>query len=184
MARERQQGEATQRKGSGQRLPEVEAARKAAFLEAFRIEGTILHAAAAAEVGRTTIYSWLKGDPEFAAAFQVAVEDYTDKIEREAFRRAVEGYDEPIIGQMQQLVDDGSGRKRAISSAAVIGTVRKYSDKLLEALLRGNRREKYNIRQHEISGKDGAPLVIEPSKLTDEQLQQVIELLRATGGEK
>lgn len=152
----------------------------AAFLEAFRVEGTILHAAAAANVGRSTIYEWLKADTDFAAAFQVAVEDYADKIEREAFRRAVDGYDEPIYGPVQELVDDGTGKKRSVTSTAIVGTVRKYSDKLLDSLLRGNRRDKYNVRQHEITGKDGAPLVIEPSKLTNDQLQQVIELLRST----
>ena len=181
MPKERKRQNSTRRHASGKRLSQVQAGQKTAFLDAFRVEGTILHAAIAAEVGRTTVYEWLKSDSEFAAAFRIAVDDYTDKIEREAFRRAVEGYDEPMFGQVQQLVDDGNGRKRAITSTAVVGVLRKYSDKLLEALLRGNRREKYNTRQHEITGKDGAPLVIEPSKLTNEQLQQVIDLLRATG---
>ena len=49
-------------RASGKRLAEVQTAQQAAFLAAFRLHGTILHAALAAEVGRTTVYEWLKRD--------------------------------------------------------------------------------------------------------------------------
>ena len=56
----------------------------------------------------------------------------TDVIEREAFRRAVEGWDEPVIGKVAPGID---GVLRDESGEPVV--TRKYSDRLLEVLLKG-----------------------------------------------
>lgn len=170
---------------SGQRTAGVIAGQKAAFVAAFRECGTILHAAAAAQVGRSTIYDWLKTDDAFATEFRQATDDFVDTLEREAVRRARDGVIEPVFGNTQETVEVSPGKFRTVTTTAEVGAIVKFSDKLMEVLLRGNRRDKYNTRQHEISGKDGAPLVLEPSKLSEQQLEQVLGLLSAVvGGEQ
>jgi hypothetical protein len=154
---------------SGQLQPEMQAKQQELFLAAFRQLGIITSACEISGIGRSTVYRW-RDDPEFEVKFKDAVEEAVDRLEAEARRRAVEGVEEPIIGRVDKDLD------------GVIVHVRKYSDRLMELLLRGNRRDKYNTKQHEITGKDGAPLSIDPSKLSDEQLQQVAQLLRSMAG--
>lgn len=57
-------------------------------------------------------------DPEFAAQWNEAMEAAEASIEHEIYRRAQEGWDEPIYG----------GRHKE----KIVGTVRRYSDRLLE----------------------------------------------------
>ena len=105
------------------------AGRKNALVEALAETGNVTRAAKAAEVGRRTHYLWLESDPEYVAAVQDAMERAADKLEEEAVRRAVEGVDEPVHYQGER-----------------VDTVRKYSDRLLEFLLKGARPEKYRER--------------------------------------
>lgn len=97
-----------------------------------------------AEIGRRTAYNWRDAEPEFAKAWDAAVEAGTDVLEDEARRRAFEGVDEPA-GWYQ-------GKPG--------GLVRKYSDTLLMFLLNGRRPEKFNRQRIEHTGKDGKDLVI------------------------
>lgn len=84
----------------------------------------------AAGIGRTTAYEWKEADPDFAALWTEAEEIAADKLEREAWRRAVEGYDKPVTYQGE-----------------ITGTYKEYSDRMLEILLKGHRPEKYTERQ-------------------------------------
>jgi hypothetical protein len=86
----------------------------------------VSEAAREAGIGRTTAYEWREADPEFAAAWDAAEQVAADKLEREAWRRAVEGVDKPIYYQ---------GDK--------IDTCKEYSDRMLEILLKGHRPEKF-----------------------------------------
>ena len=71
-------------------------------------------------------------------------------MEREARRRGLEGWDEPVFYQGAQLA-----------------TVRKYSDRMLELLLRGHRPERYKDR-FEHTGPVGGPIQLDLSvELTD-----------------
>jgi len=51
----------------------------------------LTHAALQAGVGRRTVYDWLAGDAEFKAGYDNALREAIDNLEREAFRRRVEG---------------------------------------------------------------------------------------------
>lgn len=62
----------------------------------------------------------------FAEAMTRAKEEADDRLETEALRRAVEGVDEPVFHK-----------------GKVCGKVRRYSDGLLQALLRANRPGKF-----------------------------------------
>ena len=90
---------------------------KAKFLEVYAETGRLTYAAECALVCGQTVRRHLKSDPEFAAAFEEAKQMYGDKIQKEIERRAMEGWDEPIINFRDNTIVD---------------TVRKYSDRLLE----------------------------------------------------
>jgi hypothetical protein len=103
---------------------------KKAFLEAYRDTGNIRLACMAAGVGRSTVYKWQEHDGAFHAAFGQAQVEAVEALEAEAYRRGVEGIEEPVIA---------AGR-------GVVGTVRKYSDTLLIFLLKGAAPAKYRER--------------------------------------
>jgi hypothetical protein len=89
-------------------------ARQRRFLGAFAEHANVLLAAQAAHINRTTVYVWLEHDEAFSFAFNQAKEDARDVLRAEIYRRAKEGWDEPVWGP-----------------TALKGTVRKYSDTLL-----------------------------------------------------
>lgn len=106
-----------------------DAARKAAFLEAYAVDATVTHAARSTKLRRKTVYDWLRDDPVFAAAFHEAEQEAIDALEREARRRAIEGTVEPVY----------QGGKE-------VGAIRKYSDVLLIFLMKGANPAKYRER--------------------------------------
>jgi len=115
---------------------------KKKFIEYFRQTGNVTTAAEAIGLHRCTPYKWKEKDLEFAKKWEEAEQEAADRLEQEAWRRAVEGVDEPIYYK-GKLVD----------------TVKKYSDTLLIFLLKGNRPEKYHERiSQELTGKDGGPV--------------------------
>lgn len=97
-----------------------------AFLEAYRTCGNISFAASQVGIHRKQHYRWTQADPEYAAAWREAQEDAADHLEKEAWRRAVEGVPEPVYQQGRQ-----------------VGEVRRFSDHLLMFLLKGVRPEKF-----------------------------------------
>ena len=120
------------------------------FLDALRLRGIVADACAAASVSRSTAYRRKDDDAAFAQAWQDALEDAADVMEREAFRRAVEGVDEPVYQ---------GGEK--------VGVIRKYSDTLLTLMLKANRPAKYRERV------DAVNLNVDLSQMTDEQLERI-----------
>lgn len=65
--------------------------RKCAFIEAYRSEGSIYHAALTARISRKTIYRWLELDAQFAEAVEESKEDCYDQAETSVFRKALAG---------------------------------------------------------------------------------------------
>lgn len=115
-------------KGTRQRARE-------AFLDELRQRGNVRDAARVAGLARQTFYEWKGADPDFAAAWDEALDEAADTMEREAWRRAVEGVDEPVFGRVGK---DQDGE---------VGTIRRYSDSLMQLLLKAHRPEKYRERQ-------------------------------------
>lgn len=114
------------------------------FLDALRRTGTVYHACLEAKIHRSTMYERLKKDSAFAADYAAAMEDANDVLEREAFRRGAEGYDEPIVykGAImgEHRLPDGTVCEAGAPGAVFVPlTVRKYSDRLLSNLLRWRR---------------------------------------------
>lgn len=104
-------------------------AREKRFLAALSRGVSVAAAAAEAGFAYSCAYKWRHADPNFAARWQEAYEEGTDRLEDEALRRAVEGFDTPVFY---------GGKK--------VGQIRRYSDRLLMFQLRGRRPGKYRER--------------------------------------
>ena len=105
---------------------DVQRTKKPAMLAAYAELGVITHAAAAAGIERSTHWRWMQDDPEYAAKFAEAHEQAVEKLEREALRRAADGWEEPVFHKGE-----------------VVGHVKKFSDTLLIFMLKAARPEKY-----------------------------------------
>ena len=118
---------------------------KARFLTSLSKTGNVKESCEIAGVNRQYAYEVREKDPAFAQEWASALADAADVLEREAVRRGMEGYDEPVyyLGQ-------------------VVGTVRKYSDQILILLLKAAKPDKFreNIKQ-ELTGPGGAPLLVQ-----------------------
>ena len=176
------------------------------FLEALRETGVIERAATAASVRTATVYARRKSDADFEAAFENAMEDAIDTLEAEARRRAVQGWEEPVVYQGQltpiyerdergQIVMDeydtgvpGKDGKPVIAhrprQLVIDGkpqwlTINKRSDALLQFLLKGLR-AKYGTERTELTGAGGGPVVLDETK----RAARVAALLRAAEARK
>lgn len=112
--------------------------RRRLFLRAFALRGIVLDGCKAASVSRGAVDNWRTSSEWFETLYQIALEEAADRIEGEAFRRAVDGYDEPVIyqGMPTTIVDPVTGEEKQLM-------VRKYSDTLMQTLLKGARPDKY-----------------------------------------
>lgn len=66
------------------------------FIQAYLKEGTIFHACLAAGISRSCHRKWIKEDKDYSALFDEAYQAYTELMEREADRRAMEGLKVPV----------------------------------------------------------------------------------------
>ena len=112
------------------------------FVEVLKERGRVRAAAEAAGITPPTVYNRKNENVEFARKFEDAKEQYYDKLEEEAARRAYEGRDKPVFYQ-----------------GKIVGVIKEQSDQLLMFLLTGGRPEKYAKRAVEMTGKDGKDLI-------------------------
>lgn len=122
-------------------LDEIASPRQAAFLAAYVECGFVTKAAKHSGMSKTNHYMWLRsGDPVYREAFEFATVlarfRAVERMEEEADRRAVDGWDEPVFGSGGHLV-----------GTVQVGSKRRYSDGLLMFRLRGEAPEKYAERQ-------------------------------------
>ena len=130
--------------------------RRRLFLRAFALRGIVLEGCKAAGVSRDAVYHWRETSEWFSTLYEIAIEEAADRIEAEAIRRAVDGYDEPVLskGMPTPGVDPISGEQRQL-------TVRKYSDALMALVLKGARPEKYRDNHRvEVEGGTTGVLVV------------------------
>ena len=152
---------------------------KPLFIQALCQVPVVSHASKAAGIDRTTAYSARDTDDAFAKAWDDAMEAGVDEAEAEAFRRAVQGYEEPVVYQghiaplMAPVFDDLTGLPvideltNTQKWAPVLDdqgrpvplTVRRHSDALLTVILKGRRKKVYAERT-ELTGADGGPVSV------------------------
>ncbi len=113
---------------------------KPTFLAALRELPVVAHACKAVGIERSTAYRAREADPEFAQAWDDAMEEGIDRAEQEAFRRAVAGYEKPVWYKGE-----------------LVGTETVHSDALLALILKGRRKKVYAERT-ELTGADGGPV--------------------------
>lgn len=102
--------------------------RQMRYLEALRTDGRRYTAAEICGVSVHAVRKLIAEDAEFAEAVEMAEQAWVDEVlQKEAVRRAVEGVQEPIIG--------GKDRDQ------IITYVQKYSDTLLQFMMRSKRSE-------------------------------------------
>jgi hypothetical protein len=138
---------------------------QAAFLTTLADTGNVRASCEAAKICRPTAYDCRHADPAFAAAWDSALDEAMDLLEREGWRRARTGIDEPVIyqGELCGAWVDAKGKEVAKDSkgAKLIPlVVKRYSDTLLIFLLKGGRPNKYReTYKHEHTGPEGKPIL-------------------------
>jgi hypothetical protein len=137
-----------------------------AFLRWLRTKGNVTAACDKAKIDRTWVYEVREQDADFAAAWDEALEEATERLEMEARRRAHDGVLEPVF-----------------HAGVKVGAIRKYSDTLLIFLLKAHAPAKYRDNSRiEHTGKDGGPIEtktnvsVEIARLTTEQIEQLIAI--------
>ncbi len=128
--------------------------KQARFLRELAKRGIVSHAARKAKISRQTVYDHRRADPEFAAAWDEAIDIAAGILEAEAHRRAVTGVLEPVFYQ-----------------GAKCGAVRKYSDTLLIFLLKAHAPERFADRSS-VDLKTSGKVTVEHS------LHDIQELLK------
>lgn len=169
------------------------------FLAALREYPVLQHACDAVGVDRTTVWRTREKDETFAKAVADAMEAGIDRAEKEAFRRGVVGFEEPVVYQGQLtpvwrrdehgdilLVDvempDGRIERRPSQLTDANGrpvwlTVRKHSDAMLSLVLKGRRKAVYAERT-EITGADGGPVAHSDETTRAARLAHLIDVAR------
>src|SRR5262249_10720692 len=100
--------------------------KKRGFLAAFCQNGLIVKSSEQAGIHWTSHYHWLKHDPKYAEAFDVAREIAADRFEEEIYRRGFVGYDKPVTYQ-----------------GKITDHYKDYSDNLAMFSLKGLRPQRY-----------------------------------------
>ena len=160
--------------------------KKRAFLAAMANTASVSRAAEIARMDRDNHYLWLKKDPDYAAAFEIAKMRGVDVLEAEAVRRAHEGVTKPIFHGGKRAIDvvqnpDGSiKRDETGKPIGIPAAVREYSDTLLIFLLKGRNPAVFGDRvKQEHSGSEGKPIpvIVLPALQgpTNEQIMAVPE---------
>lgn len=107
-----------------------------AFLNVLECTGNVRHACRAVGISRQNAYSVRKRNAAFAEAWDLALEMASDRLQEEAWRRAVEGVERPVMYRGRPVLGpDGEPLME-----------RHFSDILLDRLLRLMRPEKYRDR--------------------------------------
>lgn len=130
------------------------------FLEALASGLSVTGAAEQAGIHRATPYAWREADPEFAKAWQIALDAGTDRLEDEAWRRAAEGTERPVF-----------------QAGALVGRTREYSDLLMIFLLKGRRPEKYRDNSKlEVTGNITLTALVEQAAQRRIEQAELLEL--------
>lgn len=101
-----------------------------AFLKAFASTANVRAACMKAGIDRSQVYRWQEHDENFGFRFKQATADANDMLFGEAWRRAVQGVEKPVLyrGGVVYEIDE-QGKRKMI-------TTREYSDQLLSLLLK------------------------------------------------
>lgn len=137
-----------------QDVPRPERWSREHWLDTFRWCGMVSVTCELMGISRQTAYAERQRNEDFALAWHDIEEETTEAMEREAYRRAVEGVTTPMVSAGKHVTD-----------------VQSYSDRLLEFMLKARRPEKYRDRvdlNH--SGSVEKRVKVDLAKLDDDEL--------------
>lgn len=142
--------------------PEERTVIQETFLKTFRDCCSVRKAAEVAGIDRGTVYDWRRAYPDFAKRFEEAELDANDHIRDEIVRRAVTGWEEPVV-----------------SAGKLVTTVHKYSDTLLIFLAKARMPNEFRDNVT-VNGNltVGAYRVIEEASTDPETTQLANDLLK------
>jgi hypothetical protein len=141
--------------------------RQQAFLKAFAECGTITAAAKAIGISRAGAGKWLERDPEFAERFEIARQEFADRLEEVALKRAIEGTEEYLLNPKTGIVRDQRGKPIM---------QKRYSDRLMIEALKAKRRSEYG-EQVQVNGTIALKKVIPSPAEEKAQLKEAMQIL-------
>lgn len=147
---------------------------RALFLAELAQHANVTYSARVAGLSRETAYALRSKDAAFAVAWDDALEQAADTLEREAFRRAHEGVPEPVVSMGKLLrADDGTPM-----------TVLKYSDTLLLQLMKAARPAKFrdNLNVTSQATSFGVTVVMERIQNDPRYAERATEFARLIAG--
>ena len=109
-----------------------------AFLEALKGTANVTRAAELADISRTWLYDMRATHPDFAKAWDAAMELGLDALEDECMRRAKEGTRKYVTSMGKVVMDPEDVSKPLVEHV--------YSDTLAQFILKGRRPERYKDR--------------------------------------
>ena len=113
-----------------------------AYIEALRVTGLEATARGIAQVSKRAVDNLLADDLEFSSEVSDTLDQWADKLEREAYRRGVEG------------IEKGIYYKGKLEATEI-----QYSDTLLQTLLKAKRPDQFGDKK-QITGAGGQPLTV------------------------
>lgn len=116
------------------KITDFTAEKKDRFISRLAETGNITESCRFAGTTRPTVYKHKELDADFAQRWLVSEDEYIERLEAEADRRAVEGIRKKKFDKGQPVIDPETGRQYE---------EREYSDTLLIFRLKGTRPEKY-----------------------------------------
>ena len=157
------------------------APKRKAFLAAFAKCGNVTLAAQKAKVTRQIHYIWMR-DPTYREQYEAAREEACDLMVEEARRRAVEGWDEPVIYQGELSYPKRWNPETQQEEQSTIPlAIRKFDSTLLMFLIKGARPDVYRDNwSGEVKhvGNIDVTHRIELKRLNDEALDQLERMFR------
>ena len=175
----------------GRKVNRDTAARKAKFLEVLRETGNMALAAREASPhldhtkptsGLSTFRTWMANDIQFAESVDDARMEAASKLVEELRRRGHDGWEEPVYQRGAPVLNlDGTP-----------ATIRRYSDKLLLALVKASLPEAFgdqrrHMHTHSFKGLSGFTLLRQDvAALSDQQqgqLKGIIQTIKASRAE-
>ena len=123
--------------------------KKALFIQTLATSGNITTSCAAAGWCRKSAYHHRDADPQFKELWEEALEVAVELLEAQARSLAIKGVDEPVF-----------------QNGILVGHKRRYSEKMLEILLKAHRPEKYRDNLKVEADIKGGVLVV-PGIATD-----------------
>jgi hypothetical protein len=179
----------TRHQGRRMSKPEREQAQET-FLTAYQLNGNIMLSCRRANIDRSTFYQWMEHDETFSIECRQAEKDFADLALAEFRKRAMEGYEKPVISMGRMVFEetpilnnDGTpkldSKDHPMMKRGKPLTERVVSDNLLAMLVKRHFPEFRDKQQVELTGSNGGPVQFQHlHNLTEQELDTLERIAR------